>query len=146
MITCIPGGDAKTNRITRGCLILAILIIGAIGVCAVSVAAVDAQACQRSLITPANEFANVRAEPNTTSAIKRQLLAGQSAEATGPANGWYTLTAGGYMSAAVVTATCLTPATPTRIPSSTPPSLEVKQFHFICPKACEVTIDIEELP
>jgi hypothetical protein len=126
-------------------LLAVVLII--LGLCAIGVAAVGADNCSRSLLTPANQFANVRAAPNTTSAIKRQMQAGQTAEATGPTAGWYTLTAGGYVSASVVTATCLTQATPTRIPSSTPRARPTPiEQHIICPSACEITITVEQLP
>lgn len=96
-----------------------------------------------TVITPINEFANIRKSPAIAADnILGQLKKGETAKTDGLKNGWHHLASGGYVSASVVTASCITGsprpspnattmptvvivtqtprATPTRIKTNTP--------------------------
>lgn len=97
-------------------------------------------------LTPIGQFANIRTGPAITAALAGQLQRSASAHADTLSGGWWQLSEGaGYIRADVVKAECVE-ATPTRQPTATPPSAEVKEQHIICPSACEIVITIEGLP
>lgn len=101
------------------------------------------------VITPANQFANIRREATTTSSVAYELKKGEVRQFDTLSNGWYHLIAGGFVHESVVTEQCL--PRPTQQPivvTVRPPAPNAGpvEKHIVCPTACEITIIVEELP
>lgn len=102
--------------------LLVVMDLALLGVLAISasLATGDATICLGDIvITPINEFANIRKSPAVApDNLLGQLKKGEIVKTDDLKDGWYHLASGGYVSASVVTASCIT-GSPVPSPNAT---------------------------
>jgi len=131
-------------------LIVFAIVIAILGIAFVGSALMVSAKCDGiQTITPINLYANIRRGPTTLSSIADTLKRGQSEEYDTYVNHWYHLSGGGYVHDSVVEMKCVPLPTPTRPVVLVTNTVDVngnREYHYICPSACEITVKLEELP